>query len=79
MIKKAAGSNPQDTSPYGVQDMAGSVWEWTADSEGPTKVIRGGLWNLHLDFEYSKTFDKAAIPPKERLSFLGFRCVRPMN
>jgi len=79
VIKKPAGSNAQDLSPYGVQDMAGSVWEWTADSAGAAKVIRGGLWNLHLDFEYSKTFDKATIPPEERLSFLGFRCVRPMN
>lgn len=79
VIKKPVASNKQDLSPYGVHDMAGSVWEWTADSDGAAKVIRGGLWNLHLDFEYSKTFDKAAIPPRERLSFLGFRCVRPME
>lgn len=79
VVKKTAGSDPQDQSPYGVQDMAGSVWEWTADSAGAAKLIRGGLWNLHLDFEYSKTFDKAAIPPQEKLSFLGFRCVRPMD
>lgn len=79
VVKKKAGSNKQDVSSYGVRDMAGSVWEWTADAQGKSKVIRGGLWNLHLDFQYSKTYEKAAIPPGERLSFLGFRCVRSME
>ena len=79
VVKTKTGSNKQDVSPYGVHDMAGSVWEWTADSQGPSKIIRGGLWNLHLDFQYSKAYEKAAIPPGERLSFLGFRCVRSME
>lgn len=79
VVKTKAGTNKQDVSPYGVHDMAGSVWEWTADSQGPSKIIRGGLWNLHLDFQYSKAYEKAAIPPGERLSFLGFRCVRSME
>lgn len=79
VVKKNVGSNKQDVSAYGVHDMAGSVWEWTDDAQGPLKIIRGGLWNLHLDFEYSKTFEKATIPPGERLSFLGFRCVRSME
>ncbi|MCZ6514076.1 MAG: SUMF1/EgtB/PvdO family nonheme iron enzyme [Nitrospinae bacterium] len=79
VVKKNVGSNRQDVSAYGIHDMAGSVWEWTADSEGPSNIIRGGLWNLHLDFDYSKSYEKAAIPPGERLSFLGFRCVRSME
>ena len=76
VVKKKVASNKQDVSAYGIHDMAGSVWEWTADSQGSLKIIRGGLWNKHLDFEYSKTYEKATIPPGERLSFLGFRCVR---
>ena len=76
VIKQKVASNKQDVSAYGIHDMAGSVWEWTADSQGSLKIVRGGLWNLHLDFEYSKAFEKATIPPGERLSFLGFRCVR---
>lgn len=79
VVKKNVGSNKQDISEYGIHDMAGSVWEWTADAQGQLKIIRGGLWNLHLDFEYSKAFEKATIPPGERLSFLGFRCVRSMD
>ncbi len=79
VVKKNVGSNKQDVSAYGIHDMAGSVWEWTADAQGPLKIVRGGLWNIHLDFEYSKAFEKATIPPGERLSFLGFRCVRSMD
>jgi formylglycine-generating enzyme required for sulfatase activity len=79
VVKKNVGSNKQDVSAYGIHDMAGSVWEWTDDSKGNLKIIRGGLWNQHLDFEYSKAFEKATIPPGERLSFLGFRCVRSME
>ena len=79
VVKKNVGSSKTDISSYGIHDMAGSVWEWTDDSKGPLKIIRGGLWNHHLDFEYSKAFEKATIPPGERLSFLGFRCVRSME
>ena len=79
VVKKNVGSNKQDVSAYGIHDMAGSVWEWTADAQGQLKIIRGGLWNQHLDFEYSKAFEKTTIPPGERLSFLGFRCVHSME
>lgn len=76
LIKRRVGLQTQDTSPYGVADMAGSVWEWTLDENEGKKVARGGLWNLHLDYEYSKTYDRAFIVAGQRFPFLGFRCAR---
>ena len=79
IIKRRVGLNKKDNSPYGVRDMSGSVWEWTASSEKGKKVTRGGLWNHHLDYEYGKTFDRNLIAPSERFIFLGFRCAKSEN
>jgi formylglycine-generating enzyme required for sulfatase activity len=44
----AAGTHPVSRSPFGVDDMSGSQWEWTggpADAALPAKGIsRGGSW-----------------------------------
>ncbi|MBT5868288.1 MAG: SUMF1/EgtB/PvdO family nonheme iron enzyme [Nitrospinaceae bacterium] len=79
IIKRRVGLNKRDNSPYGVRDMSGSVWEWTASTENHKIVTRGGLWNHHLDYEYSKTFDRNLIAPSERFIFLGFRCAKSQN
>jgi formylglycine-generating enzyme required for sulfatase activity len=76
IIKRRVGLNKKDNSLYGVRDMAGSVWEWTASPDSEKKVTRGGLWNHHLDYEYSKTFDRNLIAPSEQYIFLGFRCAK---
>ncbi|MBT3923230.1 MAG: SUMF1/EgtB/PvdO family nonheme iron enzyme [Nitrospina sp.] len=76
IIKRRVGLNKKDNSPYGVRDMAGSVWEWTASFENGKNVTRGGLWNHHLDYEYSKTFERNLIAPSGRFIFLGFRCAK---
>ncbi|ATB30376.1 protein kinase domain-containing protein [Melittangium boletus] len=39
------GSHPRSRSPFGVDDMAGNVWEWVRSAEDPRQpVIRGGSW-----------------------------------
>jgi formylglycine-generating enzyme required for sulfatase activity len=76
IVKRRVGLNKKDVSPYGVRDMASSVWEWIDNSENGKKVTRGGLWNHHLDYEYGKTFDRNLIAPSEKFIFLGFRCAR---
>ncbi|MBK8540853.1 MAG: SUMF1/EgtB/PvdO family nonheme iron enzyme [Ardenticatenia bacterium] len=54
MHTTAVGSYPQGASPFGAQDMAGNVWEWTlTEYEGQIsdrltndrpRVLRGGSW-----------------------------------
>lgn len=76
LIKRRGGLNRRDVSFYGVRDMAGSVWEWTADQMDGKRITHGGLWNHHLDYEYSKTFERNIIDPNRRFIFLGFRCAK---
>ena len=42
------GAIPQNISPYGCQDMAGNIWEWTTSLYHPADdrfhVVKGGSW-----------------------------------
>jgi len=84
----AVGSFAEGASSYGVFDMAGNVWEWTADwyqaypdsayqSEyfgEKFKVTRGGGW-----FQEEKlvtTYNRSATDSSAANDDLGFRCAR---
>lgn len=76
VVKRRAGRDRLDVSVYGARAMAGSLWEWTGEEREGRKAARGGLWTLHLDHEYSKTFERIFLPPDDRFIFVGFRCAR---
>lgn len=68
------GAFPVDTSPYGCQDMAGLVREWTASwMDHDLAVVRGGSWSDEADD--LRVAARSGQPPRQRSALVGFRLV----
>ncbi len=74
------GQYPQGQSPYGVFDMAGQVFEWTAtlwQANAQRYVVKGGSWN---DLPgVTRAAARHGRPADLKHILVGFRCAGPVG
>ena len=85
----AVGCYPAGSSPYGIQEMSGNVWEWMRSAykdypynpsdgrenhdEGASRVLRGGSW--YSDGGFARCAARYRDLPYNRYYYIGFRVV----
>ncbi|HEU4727063.1 MAG TPA: SUMF1/EgtB/PvdO family nonheme iron enzyme [Kofleriaceae bacterium] len=66
------GSHPASQSPFGVDDMAGNIFEWTRSSVSAGEAnVRGACF--YYNREMVRVYNREAINPSDRTAMIGIR------
>lgn len=74
----AVGTRPDGATPDGLYELAGSVWEWTASTNGPNAVLKGGSFRATNPTEM-RAAARLLLNPAQSYGDVGFRCAHDLE
>lgn len=67
----------RESNPFGLHAMLGGAWEWVAEAEGETRILRGGCWRLPAA-ELTSVLRRTE-PPDRPVAEAGFRIAKSLR